>query len=81
MFVDPMRNWCLTKSPDLKRVSTKPDETVEAVRGVGPTAVRRRELGNALMGVLDDPVFRDKDVIYFGEAIQDGLLTRLTTGS
>jgi succinyl-CoA:acetate CoA-transferase len=37
-------------------------------------------LGNALMGELIDLDFADRDVIYFGEVIQDGLLDMLDAG-
>lgn len=37
-------------------------------------------LGNALMGELDDLDFAGRDVIYFGEVIQDGLLDMLDSG-
>lgn len=37
-------------------------------------------LGNALMSQLSQVDFGDRDVIYFGEVIQDGLLDMLDTG-
>ncbi|WP_424019164.1 acetyl-CoA hydrolase/transferase C-terminal domain-containing protein [Halorientalis pallida] len=37
-------------------------------------------LGNALMGALADADFGDRDLIYFGEVIQDGLLDLLDAG-
>jgi succinyl-CoA:acetate CoA-transferase len=37
-------------------------------------------LGNALMGALGDADFGDRDLIYFGEVIQDGLLDLLDDG-
>lgn len=37
-------------------------------------------LGNALMGALGDSDFGDRDLIYFGEVIQDGLLDLLDEG-
>ncbi len=37
-------------------------------------------LGNALMGELKDLDFGDRDVVYFGELIQDGLLDMLDDG-
>ena len=49
------------------------EESVRLQFGVG-------SLGNALMGALGDANFRDKDLIYFGEVIQDGLLSLLDDG-
>lgn len=37
-------------------------------------------LGNALMGALGDANFGDKDIVYYGEVIQDGLLDLLDEG-
>jgi len=37
-------------------------------------------LGNALMGALGDADFGDRDLVYFGEVIQDGLLDLLDDG-
>jgi succinyl-CoA:acetate CoA-transferase len=37
-------------------------------------------LGNALMGALADADFGDRDLCYFGEVIQDGLLDLLDSG-
>jgi succinyl-CoA:acetate CoA-transferase len=37
-------------------------------------------LGNALMGELDGVEFGDREVIYFGEVVQDGLLDALDAG-
>jgi len=37
-------------------------------------------LGNALMGALGEAEFGDRDLIYFGEVIQDGLLDLLDEG-
>jgi succinyl-CoA:acetate CoA-transferase len=37
-------------------------------------------LGNALMGALGDADFGDRDLVYFGEVIQDGLLDLLDEG-
>jgi succinyl-CoA:acetate CoA-transferase len=37
-------------------------------------------LGNALMGELKDLDFGDRDVVYFGELVQDGLLDMLEAG-
>lgn len=37
-------------------------------------------LGNALMGALTDLNFGDREVIYFGEVFQDGLLEMLDSG-
>jgi succinyl-CoA:acetate CoA-transferase len=38
-------------------------------------------LGNALMSAFDDVDFGDRDVVYFGEVMQDGLLDMLDSGS
>ena len=38
-------------------------------------------LGNALMGALDEAEIGDRELIYFGEVIQDGLLDLLDSGS
>jgi succinyl-CoA:acetate CoA-transferase len=48
-------------------------ESVRLQFGVG-------SLGNALMGALGDADFGDRDLIYFGEVIQDGLLDLLDEG-
>jgi len=37
-------------------------------------------LGNALMGALADAEFGDRDLVYYGEVIQDGLLDLLDEG-
>jgi len=37
-------------------------------------------LGNALMGALGDADFGDRELVYFGEVIQDGLLDLLDSG-
>jgi succinyl-CoA:acetate CoA-transferase len=37
-------------------------------------------LGNALMGALDEADIGDRDLVYFGEVIQDGLLDLLDEG-
>jgi len=37
-------------------------------------------LGNALMGALGDANIGDRDLVYFGEVIQDGLLNLLDSG-
>jgi succinyl-CoA:acetate CoA-transferase len=49
------------------------DESVHLQFGVG-------SVGNALMGALDDIEFGDREVIYFGEVFQDGLLDGLDSG-
>ncbi len=49
-------------------------ETVNLQFGVG-------SLGNALMGELGSVDFGDRDVAYFGEVIQDGLLDLLDDGA
>ncbi|AEN07581.1 Acetyl-CoA hydrolase (plasmid) [halophilic archaeon DL31] len=49
------------------------EESVRLQFGVG-------SLGNALMSALGDAEFGDKDLIYFGEVIQDGLLDLLDNG-
>lgn len=46
------------------------EESIRLQFGVG-------SLGNALMGALGDADFGDRDLIYFGEVIQDGLLDLL----
>lgn len=48
-------------------------ESVRLQFGVG-------SLGNALMGALGDADFGERDLIYFGEVIQDGLLDLLDEG-
>jgi succinyl-CoA:acetate CoA-transferase len=48
-------------------------ESVNLEFGVG-------NIGNALMGALADVDFGDRDVAYFGEVIQDGLLDALDDG-
>jgi succinyl-CoA:acetate CoA-transferase len=48
-------------------------ESIRLQFGVG-------SLGNALMGALGDADFGDRDLIYFGEVIQDGLLDLLDEG-
>ena len=45
-------------------------ETVALQFGVG-------SMGNALMGALSDLDFSDREVVYFGEVVQDGLLDML----
>lgn len=45
-------------------------ETVALQFGVG-------SMGNALMGALSDLEFADREVVYFGEVVQDGLLDML----
>ncbi|SEP24607.1 succinyl-CoA:acetate CoA-transferase [Halogranum amylolyticum] len=49
------------------------DDAVHLQFGVG-------SLGNALMGELQELDFGDRDVVYYGELIQDGLLDMLDTG-
>ncbi len=49
------------------------DDAVHLQFGVG-------SLGNALMGELSSLEFGDRDVVYFGELIQDGLLDMLDAG-
>lgn len=49
------------------------EETVHLQFGVG-------SMGNALMGALDDIEFGDREVVYFGEVFQDGLLDSLDSG-
>lgn len=49
------------------------DDAVHFQFGVG-------SLGNALMGELKQPEFGDRDVIYLGELIQDGLFDMLDAG-
>ena len=49
------------------------EESLRLQFGVG-------SLGNALMGALGDADFGDRDLIYFGEVIQDGLLDLLDEG-
>jgi succinyl-CoA:acetate CoA-transferase len=49
-------------------------ETVHLQFGVG-------SLGNALMSAFGDVEFEGKDVVYFGEVIQDGLLDMLDAGN
>lgn len=49
------------------------DDEIHLQFGVG-------SLGNALMGELKDLDFGDRDVVYFGELIQDGLLDMLDAG-
>lgn len=49
------------------------EESVRIQFGVG-------SLGNALMGALGDADFDDRELIYFGEVIQDGLLDLLDDG-
>lgn len=49
------------------------DDAVHLQFGVG-------SLGNALMGELKELDFGDRDVVYFGELIQDGLLDMLNAG-
>nr|WP_255167211.1 acetyl-CoA hydrolase/transferase C-terminal domain-containing protein [Natrononativus amylolyticus] len=49
------------------------EETVSLQFGVG-------SMGNALMGALSDIDFGDREVIYFGEVFQDGLLDMLDSG-
>ena len=49
------------------------EDSVHLQFGVG-------SLGNALMGELKQLDFGDRDVFYFGELIQDGLLDMLDTG-
>ena len=48
-------------------------ETVVLQFGVG-------SMGNALMGALSSLAFGDRDVVYFGEVVQDGLLDMLESG-
>lgn len=50
------------------------DNTVHLQFGVG-------SLGNALMGRLSEVDFGDRDLVYFGEVIQDGLLDLLDEGA
>lgn len=52
------------------RESSLYDDSVRVQFGVG-------SLGNALMGALADADFGDRDLVYFGEVIQDGLLDLL----
>jgi len=56
----------LERNPMLK-------ERVHLQFGVG-------SMGNALMGALDEIEFGDRDVIYFGEVFQDGLLDSIDSG-
>ncbi|USZ70174.1 acetyl-CoA hydrolase (plasmid) [Halorussus salilacus] len=49
------------------------EESVRLQFGVG-------SLGNALMAALGDADFGDRDLVYFGEVIQDGLLDLLDDG-
>lgn len=49
------------------------EERVHLQFGVG-------SMGNALMGALEDIDFEDREVIYFGEVFQDGLLDSLDSG-
>nr|WP_245781395.1 acetyl-CoA hydrolase/transferase C-terminal domain-containing protein [Halopelagius inordinatus] len=49
------------------------EESVRLQFGVG-------SLGNALMGALGDADFGGRDLVYFGEVIQDGLLDLLDEG-
>lgn len=49
------------------------DDTVRLQFGVG-------SLGNALMGALAAADFGDRDLVYYGEVIQDGLLDLLDEG-
>ncbi|MDS0300884.1 acetyl-CoA hydrolase [Halogeometricum sp. S1BR25-6] len=49
------------------------DDAIHLQFGVG-------SLGNALMGELKELDFGDRDVVYFGELIQDGLLDMLDAG-
>jgi succinyl-CoA:acetate CoA-transferase len=49
------------------------EESVRLQFGVG-------SLGNALMGALGDADFGDRDLVYYGEVIQDGLLDLLDAG-
>jgi len=49
------------------------DDAVSLQFGVG-------SLGNALMGELQELDFGDRDVIYFGELVQDGLFDMLDAG-
>jgi succinyl-CoA:acetate CoA-transferase len=48
-------------------------ESVRVQFGVG-------SIGNALMGALADADFGDRDLVYYGEVIQDGLLDLLDEG-
>jgi succinyl-CoA:acetate CoA-transferase len=56
-------------------VSASPlfEESVRLQFGVG-------SLGNALMGALGEADFGDRDLVYYGEVIQDGLLDLLDDG-
>jgi len=49
------------------------DDSVRLQFGVG-------SLGNALMGALADADFSDRELVYYGEVIQDGLLDLLDDG-
>jgi succinyl-CoA:acetate CoA-transferase len=49
------------------------NESVHLQFGVG-------SMGNALMGALEEIEFGDREVIYFGEVFQDGLLDGLDSG-
>lgn len=49
------------------------DDSVRLQFGVG-------SLGNALMGALAEADFGDRDLVYYGEVIQDGLLDLLDDG-
>lgn len=49
------------------------DKSIRLQFGVG-------SLGNALMGALGDADFGDRDLVYYGEVIQDGLLNLLDDG-
>ena len=49
------------------------DDSVRLQFGVG-------SLGNALMGALADADFDDRELVYYGEVIQDGLLDLLDDG-
>lgn len=50
------------------------EESVALQFGVG-------SLGNALMGAFESVDFGDRDVVYFGEVMQDGLLDMLDSGN